>query len=92
MTADPRLIPTASAVRLIRAQLKQHFPQQAFRVELHRADGVASIRVHWIDGPDRGAVGSVVAPFKAKRDGSASYFIDAEPVRFDIAYIFCERD
>lgn len=64
MTSSPRFIPVAEQARLIRAQLKRHFPGVKFSVRSSSYSGGASITVRWMDGPLGSDVEKITGPFK----------------------------
>lgn len=60
---DKRYIGHAEQARMIRAQLKRHFPGVTFSVRSRSYAGGASIDIKWIDGPLYSAVNAITSPF-----------------------------
>lgn len=97
-TKRRRWIDTAEVATLIRADLKRAFPAQVFSVKISRYAGGSSIRVNWIEGPQREAVEALVNGYAgASFDSSIdlqSYHdgdLDGETVHFGSDYVFCRR-
>jgi hypothetical protein len=65
--ASPRRLDVTETAKLVRAQLKQAFPGQKFKVKSDRYAGGSSIRVDWTDGPTMKEVDAVVAVFAGSR-------------------------
>lgn len=62
-STQPRWIRAAEAAKLIRAQLKLHWPKVKFSVRSKTYSGGSSIRVSWQDGPTVKQVDHIVQPF-----------------------------
>ncbi len=58
-----RYISCADTAKLIRAQLKKHFPKTKFSVQSKTYSGGASITVKWTDGPTSKLVESVIGAY-----------------------------
>lgn len=56
-------ISAADTAKLIRVQLKKHFPTTKFWVTSETYSGGASIDIHWIDGPTDSQVKAITNPF-----------------------------
>lgn len=54
----------AATAKLVRAQLKRHFPNTTFAVRSRTYAGGASINVNWQDGPPESLVKPVVGQFQ----------------------------
>ena len=92
-------IDTAEVAKIIRGELKKHFPAFKFTVKSHRYSGGSSIRVGWMDGPTRTQVEEKVGQYQgASFDGmvdlkeyhSSEYA--GRMVHFGNDFLFCERD
>jgi len=71
MNTSPRYLSVAETARLIRPQLKAHFPGVKFSVRSSSYAGGASIDISWTDGPTTKEVDSVVGAYESKSfDGS----------------------
>jgi len=67
----PRYLSVAETAKLIRPQLKTHFPGIKFSVRSSSYAGGASIDISWTDGPTTKEVDSVVGAYESKSfDGS----------------------
>ena len=67
-------ISAADTAKLIRAQLKKHFPACKFYVNSKTYSGGASISIDWIDGPTEKEVKSITCAFQgAGFDGMVDY-------------------
>lgn len=67
-------ISPADTAKLIRAQLKKHFPTCKFFVNTKTYSGGASIDIDWIDGPTEKEVKSIVSAYNgAGFDGMTDY-------------------
>jgi hypothetical protein len=60
---SPRRLDVTETAKLIRAQLKNAFPGQKFRVRSDRYAGGSSINIDWVDGPTTKQVDDVVRIF-----------------------------
>ena len=70
-TTRPRYLSVAETAKLIRPQLKAHFPGIKFSVRSSSYAGGASIDISWTDGPTTKEVDSVVGAYESKSfDGS----------------------
>lgn len=56
-------ISTVEQAKLIRVQLKKHFPGIKFQVKSHKYAGGSSINIHWNNGPTQPEVDAIVEPF-----------------------------
>ena len=88
----------AETAGLIRKALKEAFPDVKFSVRTSTYSGGASIRVGWIDGPNRAQVEAIADTFAGSyfdgmKDykGSNYYMVDGERASFGADFIFCER-
>lgn len=92
-----RYIDTAEVAKLLRAELKAHFPDTRFSVRISRYAGGSSIDVYWIEGP-----GEEVTPILQQFQGASfdgmidlkSYHSSewhGEPVHFGSDYVFGHR-
>ena len=57
----------AETAKLIRKQLKQHFPGVKFSVRSATYSGGASIDIYWTDGPTEAQVSPITSPFAGGR-------------------------
>lgn len=92
-------ISCADTAKLVRAALKESFPDVKFGVRSSVYAGGASITVRWTDGPNAAQVQSVAQTFEGSYfDGSIDYkgsrynMVDGIETRFGANFIFCERD
>lgn len=92
-------IDTAEVAKIVRAELKKHFPAVKFSVHSSRYAGGSSIDVGWIDGPTVKAVEAVAGDYHgATFDGmidlkeyhKSEY--QGQQVYFRNDYIFFNRD
>lgn len=60
---EAEYIDTVVQAKLIRAQLKKHFPETKFSVKSDRYAGGSSIRVRWTNGPTQPEVDAITDPF-----------------------------
>jgi len=68
---NPRYLSVAETAKLIRPQLKAHFPGIKFSVRSSSYAGGASIDISWTDGPTTTEVDAVVGAYESKSfDGS----------------------
>ena len=65
-TSEQRYLTTAETAKLIRAQLKVHFPGTKFSVRSSVYSMGSSVSIHWTDGPTKKAVNLVVGPFAGR--------------------------
>lgn len=71
---SPRFVGAVEVAKLIRPQLKEHFPDTKFSVRTQKYSGGASINVGWLDGPSEESVRAVVGPYQGARfDGMVDY-------------------
>lgn len=56
-------ISTVETAKLIRIQLKKHFPAIKFRVRCNQYSMGSSIDIYWTDGPTKKKVDDIVKPF-----------------------------
>lgn len=56
-------ISTTDTAKLIRVQLKKHFPKTKFRVRCDQYSMGSSIDIYWTDGPTKKKVDEIVKPF-----------------------------
>lgn len=89
----------AETAKLVRAALKEAFPDIKFSVRSSVYSGGASISVKWIDGPCTALVDGVVGVFKGSYfdgsidyKGSISHMIDGEQVSMGADFIFTTRE
>lgn len=92
-------IDTTDVAKIIRGELKKHFPETTFQVHSKRYSGGSSIDVRWLDGPTVKAVESRIGMFHgAEFDGMIDLksYIDqewnGEKVHFGNDYLFCSRN
>lgn len=88
----------AETAGLIRKALKEAFPDVKFSVRTSTYSGGASVRVGWLDGPNRAQVEAIADTFAGSyfdgmKDykGSNYYMVDGERASFGADFIFCER-
>jgi hypothetical protein len=91
-------ISVTDTAKMVRAALKEAFPDVKFRVRTSKYAGGASMGVSWRDGPNERMVESVVDRFKGVYfDGSTDYkgsryaMVDGKIVSFGADYIHCSR-
>lgn len=99
LTQPRKYISVAETAKLIRAALKEAFPEVKFSVRSSSYSGGASIRVGWVDGPKSSQVEAVAKTFQgASFDGmqdlksSNTHALNGQPVRFGADYVFCNRE
>lgn len=77
--SDRDWVDTADVAKLVRRQLKIHFPETKFSVRISRYSGGSSIDVRWTDGPTEDAVDPHVKQFSGARfDGMIDLAYRAE--------------
>lgn len=91
-------IGVVETAKLIRAALKESFPEIKFSVKSKSYAGGASINVNWTDGPNDAQVNAVIGVFEgAYFDGSIDYkgscyaMIDGKQVCFGADFVFTNR-
>ena len=62
--SESRWIPVAEQAKLVRAQLKRHWPAVKFSVKSKSFSGGSSITIAWTDGPTSKQVESIAYQFK----------------------------
>ena len=94
-----RHISATDTTKLIRAALKEAYPETRFSVRTDHGRTSAAARITWTDGPVQDDVEKIVKPFesstfdamadiKGVRDGN----LDGETVCFGTDHVFCDRE
>lgn len=80
MEATITRLDTPEVAKLVRKDLRQHFPGVKFSVRSRSYAGGSSIDVRWTDGPKPGDVNAVVNRYQgADFDGMIDLKVDREP-------------
>lgn len=94
-----RWLSCAETAKLVRASLKEAFPEIKFSVRSSTYSMGASIRIGWTMGPTTEQVDAIVKRFAGSDfDGMTDStiprdsFLDGEPVGFGCNFVFTDRD
>jgi len=93
-------IGTTDVAKLIRKELKTHFPATKFSVRSERYSGGSSIDVSWTDGVPTKTVDKIIKPFEgSKFDGMIDLktskedtYYNGKLVCFGVDYVFAKRE
>lgn len=85
-------IDTADVAKLVRKDLKEHFPKVKFSVRIERYAGGSSINVSWKNGPSEKKVEEIAGHYKAGHfDGSIDLY-EYNDSPYCNSYIFFRRE
>lgn len=93
-----KYIAVTETAKLIRAALKEAFPEIKFSVKSRKYSGGSSITVRWNDGPTESQVDAIAEAFQGGYfDGMTDYkgghvhMMNGEEVSFGGDFVFCTR-
>ena len=94
-----KYIAVTETAKLIRAALKEAFPEVKFSIKSRKYSGGSSIDVRWQDGPSYDQVNSIAKTFEGGYfDGMTDYkgghvhMMNGEEISFGGDFVFCQRD
>ncbi len=88
------LSPHAAAAKMIRQDLKRHFPKTTFRVTTKSYSGGDHVRIRWTDGPTDKQVSALVSRYEYGHFDGMTDMYEYSNSRDDIPqtkYLFTER-
>ena len=98
-TTMTKYIAVTETAKLIRAALKEAFPEVKFSVKTRKYSGGSSIDVSWQEGPTSEQVKAIAGAFEGgyfdgmtDYRGSHNHMMNGEDVSFGGSFVFCARN